>query len=122
MEPIYETVRRVSKKLPDNSALIGFAGAPWTLATYMVEGSGSRDYPNAKGWALGEPDTFQSLINLLVDATSAYLIRQVEAGAEPSSCLILGLAFYPNMLSMGLAWNRSAKYRAGLRKCIPIFP
>ena len=82
LEPIYETVRRVSAKLPDNSALIGFAGAPWTVATYMVEGSGSRDYPNAKGWALGEPDTFQSLINLLVDATSAYLIRQVEAGAE----------------------------------------
>jgi uroporphyrinogen decarboxylase len=80
--PIYGTIERVAAELPDRTALIGFAGAPWTVATYMVEGSGSRDYPNAKGWALGEPDGFQELIDLLVEATSAYLIRQVEAGAE----------------------------------------
>ena len=80
--PIYGTVERVAAVLPDAAALIGFAGAPWTVATYMVEGSGSRDYPNAKGWALGKPDEFQDLIDLLVEATSAYLIRQVEAGAE----------------------------------------
>ena len=48
----------------------------------MVEGSGSRDYPNVKSWALGNPDGFQKLIDLLVDATTAYLIRQIEAGAE----------------------------------------
>ena len=82
LEPVYETIRRVSTKLPSKTALIGFAGAPWTVATYMVEGSGSRDYPNAKGWALGQPDSFQSLIDLLVESTSAYLLRQVEAGAE----------------------------------------
>ena len=80
--PIYETVRQVSQGLPEGAALIGFAGAPWTVATYMVEGSGSRDYPNAKGWALGDPDGFQVLIDLLVEATTAYLLRQVEAGAE----------------------------------------
>ena len=80
--PIYKTVSRVSEELPDGTALIGFAGAPWTVATYMVEGSGSRDYPNVKSWALGNPDGFQKLIDLLVDATTAYLIRQIEAGAE----------------------------------------
>ncbi len=80
--PIYKTVSRVSGALPNGAALIGFAGAPWTVATYMVEGSGSRDYPNAKGWALGDPDSFQNLIDLLVESTSAYLIRQIEAGAE----------------------------------------
>ena len=53
LDPIYSTVERVAATLPDGAALIGFAGAPWTVATYMVEGSGSRDYPNAKGWALG---------------------------------------------------------------------
>ncbi|MEE2722027.1 MAG: uroporphyrinogen decarboxylase, partial [Pseudomonadota bacterium] len=82
LDPIYGTVERVAEVLPDGTALIGFAGAPWTVATYMVEGCGSRDYPNAKGWALGDPDGFQELIDLLVQATSAYLIRQVEAGAE----------------------------------------
>ena len=80
--PIYGTVERVAAGLPEGAALIGFAGAPWTVATYMVEGSGSRDYPNAKGWALGDPDGFQVLMDLLVEATSAYLIRQGEAGAE----------------------------------------
>ena len=82
LAPVYETVERVSAGLPDGAALIGFAGAPWTVATYMVEGSGSRDYPNAKAWALGKPESFQKLVDLLVDATSAYLIRQVDCGAE----------------------------------------
>ena len=80
--PIYETVSRVSAGLPDGAALIGFAGAPWTVATYMVEGSGSRDYPNAKGWALGDPEGFQALMDLLIEATTSYLLRQIEAGVE----------------------------------------
>ncbi len=80
--PIYETVSRVSAELPDGAALIGFAGAPWTVATYMVEGSGSRDYPNAKGWALGDPEGFQALMDLLIEATTSYLLRQIEAGVE----------------------------------------
>ena len=82
LDPIYKTVSRVSGALPNGTALIGFAGAPWTVATYMVEGSGSRDYPNAKGWALSDPEGFQQLIDLLVESTSAYLIRQIEVGAE----------------------------------------
>jgi uroporphyrinogen decarboxylase len=80
--PIYETVERVAADLPEGAALIGFAGAPWTVATYMIEGSGSRDYPNAKAWALGDPDGFRVLVDLLVDATTEYLLRQVAAGAE----------------------------------------
>ena len=82
LAPIYETVKRVSADLPDGAALIGFSGAPWTVATYMVEGSSSRDYPNAKAWALGNPDGFQRLVDLLIDATTEYLLRQVVAGAE----------------------------------------
>ena len=82
LAPIYETVGRVAGDLPAGVALIGFAGAPWTVATYMVEGSGSRDYPNAKGWALGDPDGFQVLIDLLVEATAQYVLSQIAAGAE----------------------------------------
>jgi uroporphyrinogen decarboxylase len=63
-------------------ALIGFAGAPWTVASYMVEGGSSRDFAAVKAWAYGDPQSFERLIELLVEATSAYLIRQVEAGAE----------------------------------------
>jgi uroporphyrinogen decarboxylase len=62
--------------------LFGFAGAPWTVASYMVEGRGGTDFMAVKAWAYGEPDSFARLIELLVDATAAYLLQQAEAGAE----------------------------------------
>jgi uroporphyrinogen decarboxylase len=68
--------------LPEGAALIGFAGAPWTVATYMIEGGASRDYRNARGWAYRRPDEFQRLMDLLIQATADYLIAQVERGAE----------------------------------------
>ena len=80
--PVYETVGRVAAALPAETALIGFAGSPWTVATYVVEGSGSKDYAAVKRMAFGNPDTFARLIDLLVEATSAYLLRQIAAGAE----------------------------------------
>lgn len=82
LSPIYDTVRQVRAGLPSAKALIGFAGAPWTVATYMVEGKGSKDHGEAKKWAYGDPDGFKQLMDLLVDATSGYLIRQIEAGAD----------------------------------------
>jgi uroporphyrinogen decarboxylase len=82
LAPVYETVRRLAVALPDGVALIGFAGAPWTVATYMVEGGTSRDFHHAKLWAYRDPAGFARLIDRLVDATTGYLLRQVEAGAE----------------------------------------
>jgi uroporphyrinogen decarboxylase len=80
--PIYETVNKLSDRLPDHTALIGFAGAPWTVATYMVGGQGSKDQAETKSWAFKDPDGFQQLIDLLTEATSAYLVAQIQAGAE----------------------------------------
>ncbi|MDP6688603.1 MAG: uroporphyrinogen decarboxylase [Alphaproteobacteria bacterium] len=80
--PVYETVGRLAAELPDHVTLIGFAGAPWTVATYMVEGRGSRDHALVKQWAYGDPEGFGQLIDLLVTATVEYLSKQVEAGAE----------------------------------------
>ncbi|MBC8445240.1 MAG: uroporphyrinogen decarboxylase [Rhodospirillaceae bacterium] len=82
LAPVYETVGRLAKEIPEETALIGFAGAPWTVATYMVEGKGSKDYPIARTWAYRDPEGFGQLIRILVEATSAYLIRQIENGAE----------------------------------------
>jgi uroporphyrinogen decarboxylase len=82
LSPVYETVTRIRSALPPETALIGFAGAPWTVASYMIEGGSSRDFAKAKGWMYGRIADFAALIALLVDATSQYLIRQVEAGAE----------------------------------------
>ena len=80
--PVLETVKRVKAELPPRTALIGFAGAPWTVATYMVEGEGGSDFATVKRLSHEEPVLFGRLIALLAEATSAYLIAQVEAGAE----------------------------------------
>lgn len=79
---VYEAVSRLRARLPADVVLIGFAGAPWTVAAYMAEGGSSRDYADVRGWAYNDPEKFQALIDLLVEATAAYLIRQVDAGAE----------------------------------------
>ncbi|MBC8269619.1 MAG: uroporphyrinogen decarboxylase [Rhodospirillaceae bacterium] len=82
LAPVYQTVSRLSSEIPQQTALIGFAGAPWTVATYMVEGKGSKDYARARTWAYADPEGFGKLIDLLVEATTAYLIKQIENGAE----------------------------------------
>ena len=85
LAPVYETIRRVAAVLPEvreGAALIGFAGAPWTVAAYMVEGHGSREFAAAKAWAYADTPAFAALIELLITATAEYLIGQVEAGAE----------------------------------------
>jgi uroporphyrinogen decarboxylase len=82
LAPVYETVRRVRAELPDDVALIGFAGAAWTVATYMVEGGSTKDFSAVKSWAFADPDGFQRLIDLIVEATIQHLSDQVDAGAE----------------------------------------
>lgn len=82
LAPVYETVTRIKGALPPETALIGFAGAPWTVASYMIEGGSSRDFAKAKAWMYGRQQDFSALIGLLVDATSQYLIQQIEAGVE----------------------------------------
>jgi len=80
--PVYRSIHRVKRELPSEVALIGFAGAPWTVATYMVEGGTSRDFTHVKGWAVCAPEEFGTLIDLLVTATADHLIAQIEAGVE----------------------------------------
>lgn len=82
LAPVFETVRQVKAQLPDDVALIGFAGAPWTVATYMIEGGISRDFAHTKTWAREDPEGFDQLLSLLIAATSDYLIGQIEAGAD----------------------------------------
>jgi uroporphyrinogen decarboxylase len=82
LAPVYQTVSDLSAKLPAETALIGFAGAPWTVASYMIEGGSSRDYAKAKSWMYRRPDLFKRLIDLLIEATAQYLSAQIEAGAE----------------------------------------
>jgi uroporphyrinogen decarboxylase len=82
LSPVFETVARVRSDLPRETALIGFAGAPWTVATYMIAGGSSDDSSPARMFALQRPAEFAALIELLVEATTDYLIAQIDAGAE----------------------------------------
>jgi len=80
--PVYETVRKVRAGLSDDKTLIGFAGSPWTVATYIVEGGGSTDHANTRRWAYVDPVGFGKLIDLLIEATVQYLGEQIKAGAD----------------------------------------
>jgi uroporphyrinogen decarboxylase len=82
LEPIYETVRKVKAALDPSKALIGFAGAPWTVATYMVAGQGSRDQSETRRLAYSDPALFHAIIDRIEEVTLGYLAGQIEAGAE----------------------------------------
>ncbi len=79
---IFETVQRLRQDLPAETALIGFCGAPWTVATYMVGGRGSSDQADARSWAYRDPDGFGKLIDILVETSIEYLSGQAKAGAD----------------------------------------
>ena len=79
---VYETVSKVASQLSKHVTLIGFAGAPWTVATYMVEGGTSKNFDLIKGWLFRDPIGFEILINRITDATIIHLCKQIEAGAE----------------------------------------
>jgi len=82
LEPIYETVRRVAADLPDDVTFLGFAGSPWTVATYMIAGQGSRDHAEARMMAYRDPGLMSALIDRVVDVTVDYLASQIAAGVE----------------------------------------
>lgn len=82
LTPIYETVAKVRAGLSPDRTLLGFAGSPWTIATYMVAGEGSRDQHETRAMAYRDPMAFQEIIDAIVDVTVEYLAGQVAAGAE----------------------------------------
>ena len=82
LAPVYEALRLVRGMSPSSTALLGFAGAPWTLATYMAAGRGGDEQKAAKLWGYREPEKFDALLDLLADCVAEHLARQIEAGAD----------------------------------------
>lgn len=82
LDPVLQTVARVRADLASDKALLGFCGAPWTVATYMIGGRGSPDQAAARKFALREPQVFDRLIEVLVEASADYLVAQLQAGAD----------------------------------------
>ncbi|MDB5668215.1 MAG: uroporphyrinogen decarboxylase [Alphaproteobacteria bacterium] len=82
LRPIYETVDKVAAQLPETTTFLGFAGSPWTVATYMVAGRGSKEQADARRFAYRDPQAFGEVIDALVDMTVDYLSGQIESGVE----------------------------------------
>jgi uroporphyrinogen decarboxylase len=81
-EPVYEALRLTRAGLPAETTLLGFAGAPWTLATYLAAGAGGDEQKAAKLWAYRDPEGFGYLLDILADCVAFHLIRQIDAGAD----------------------------------------
>jgi uroporphyrinogen decarboxylase len=82
LTPIYETIVRVKAELPPAIALLGFCGAPWTVATYMIAGCGTVDQSPARLFAYRHPESFAKLIEILIEASASYLVKQFAAGVD----------------------------------------
>lgn len=82
LDPVYETIRKVKAALDPETTFLGFAGSPWTVATYMVAGQGSKDHAETRALAYSDPEGFGALIDAIVKQTVDYLSRQIEAGVD----------------------------------------
>ena len=82
LNPIYESLRRVRAGLPEETTLIGFCGAPWTVACYMLNGKGSKNWAEVRRFAYQDPQGLRAMLDVLVEKSAAYLCRQIEAGAD----------------------------------------
>ncbi len=118
---VYETLARVKQELNADTALIGFCGAPWTVASYMVEGRGS-DRKLALAAARENPDWFAALINLLVSVSIDYLVGQVRAGAEALQIFDSWAGDLPNELRGRLVHEPISAIIVGVRKIFPDVP
>lgn len=133
LDPVYAAVRRIVEVLPDGVTMLGFAGSPWTVATYMIAGQGSRTQDAARRLAYGDPEAMQRLVDRIVAVTVDYLAKQHEAGVEavqlfdswsgslspeqferwviaPNKAIVAGLrARCPNLVIIGFPKGAGAK-------------
>jgi uroporphyrinogen decarboxylase len=122
LAPVYASARRVRGLLPPDKALIGFAGAPWTVAAYMVEGETSKEYARARTLAQQEPALFGDLIELLVDATTAHLLAQIAAGAQVVQLFDSWVGVLPEPEFVRWCQQPAARIVAALKEARPDVP
>jgi uroporphyrinogen decarboxylase len=122
LAPVMQTIRNVHGALDGDTALIGFAGAPWTVATYMIEGRGGTDHETNRRWAWSEPESFARLMDMLVEATSAYLIAQADAGAEALQLFESWAGTVPAGLFERAVLTPTARIAAAVKAKHPVIP
>lgn len=122
LAPVYEAIRQTRAALPRETALLGFAGAPFTLACYMIEGSGSKDFAKVKKWAYAHPESFGLLIDLLVDSVVDHLSNQVEAGADAVQLFDSWAGVLPEEQLFRWSLDPLVRIAKGLRERHPSIP
>jgi uroporphyrinogen decarboxylase len=116
LEPVYEALRRVRSELDAKTALIGFCGAPWTVATYMVAGMGTPDQAPARMMAYRHPDAFAKITDTLVDNSIEYLLGQLRAGADALQIFDTWAGVLPPREFLRWSVEPTARIVAGVRK------
>jgi uroporphyrinogen decarboxylase len=118
-EPVYEALRLTREGLPPETALLGFAGAPWTLATYLAAGAGGDEQKAAKLWAYRDPEGFGVLLDILVECVAFHLIRQLDAGADAVQIFDSWASGLPVSLYEQVVINPTRKIVAAVRAARP---
>jgi uroporphyrinogen decarboxylase len=119
LAPIYEAIGRVKQQLPEHVALLGFCGAPWTVATYMIAGRGSADQMAARLFAYRHPQALAELIDVLVESSVNYLAKQFEAGVDAVQIFDTWAGVLPSDEFYKWCIEPSSRIVAGLRQQIP---
>jgi uroporphyrinogen decarboxylase len=119
LEPVFEALRRVRRELAPNITLIGFCGAPWTVATYMVAGQGTPDQAPARMLAYRHPDAFAGIIDVLVENSIHYLVGQLKAGADCLQIFDTWAGVLPPREFARWSIEPTRRIVAGVRKQVP---
>jgi uroporphyrinogen decarboxylase len=119
LAPVYETISRVKPELPSDVTFLGFCGAPWTVATYMIAGCGTPDQLPTRQFAYRHPDAFTGLIDLLVEASAGYLVRQFEAGVDAVQIFDTWAGILPAAEFRNWCIEPCARIVAAVRKKVP---
>ncbi|WP_373235480.1 uroporphyrinogen decarboxylase [Cohaesibacter celericrescens] len=119
LSPVYEAVQRIRATLPDETTFLGFCGAPWTVATYMIAGHGTPDQAPARLFARREPEAFKQLIDVLVDASILYLIKQLQCGADAVQIFDSWAGVLDDKLFLTASQDPIARIVKGVRAQVP---
>ena len=119
LTPVFETVERIRAALPDETTFLGFCGAPWTVATYMIAGHGTPDQAPARLFARREPEAFKKLIDILVEASTLYLIKQLRCGADAVQIFDSWAGVLDDALYLSACQDPIARIVQGVRAEIP---
>jgi len=119
---VYETLHIVRERLADDKALIGFTGAPWTLATYMIEGQGTKTYNVVKKLIYTDPDLMHALLAKVTDVVKHYLAKQIEAGADVVQIFDSWAAALEKEAYFEFSWNYMKEIAAWIKERYPHIP